>query len=156
MRPSRILLLLCAVGALGAGAFVYLALNAVTIEQASESDALRQFRAARASFGSAVPMLEVDAAGHVARNASPRPDETRHLQRIRVLVYQSQQQRLVRSDVPFWFVTIKGPALQYALRDTGVDLDRLGVTVADIQRHGPGPILDETRANGDRILIWVE
>jgi hypothetical protein len=53
-------------------------------------------------------------------------------------------------------VTLKGPALQYATRGTGVDLDRLGITPADIKRHGPGPILDETRSNGDRVLVWVE
>jgi hypothetical protein len=46
--------------------------------------------------------------------------------------------------------------LQYAVQGTGVDLDRLGVTAADIERHGPGPILDETRANGDRVLVWAE
>ncbi len=156
MRPSRILLLLLVVATLGVGVFVYLASNAVTIEQANESDARRRFQAERAALGSAPPMLEIDATGRVVRHASPPSEEAHHLQRLRLLVYQAQQQRLIRSDVPFWFVSIKGPALRYAVQGTRVDLDRLGVTAADIQRHGPGPILDETRANGDRILVWVE
>jgi hypothetical protein len=156
MRTSRILLLAFVVAVLGLGAFVYLASRTISVEQADQSDAARQFLAVRAAFGSAEPMLAVDASGHIVRHASPPIDEAIHPERLRVLVFQPQRQRLVRTDVPFWFVTLKGPALQYALRDTGVDLDRLGVTAADLKRHGPGLILDETRADGDRILLWVE
>jgi hypothetical protein len=156
MRPSRILLLLFFVAALGLGGFGYLASSTVTVERADESDAARRFLAERSAFGSALPMVEVDASGRVVRHASPPSEEAIHLERLRILVYQVQQRRLIRTDVPFWLVALKGPALQYALRGTGVDLDRLGVTAGDIERHGPGPIMDETRANGDRILVWVE
>ena len=156
MRLKRILILLLVAAALGLGAFGYMMWNAVTVERADESDAARQFRAARAALGSALPMIEIDAAGRVVRRPSPPREETSALDRVRILVYQAQQQRLVRADVPFWFVALKGPALQYAVRDTGVDLERLGVTAADLRQHGPGPILDEARANGDRVLIWVE
>jgi hypothetical protein len=149
-------MLLLVVAALGLGAFGYLASRTVTVEQVDESDAARQFLAARAAFGSALPMIEVDASGHVARRAGPPLEKAIHLDRLRILVYQVQQRRLVQADVPFWFVALKGPALQYAVQGTGVDLDRLGVTAADIERHGPGPILDETRANGDRVLVWAE
>jgi hypothetical protein len=156
MRPKRILILLLVAATLGLAVFAFLASNAVTVERADESDAARRFLAARAAFGSALPMLEVEPSGRVVRRPSPPREGAGHLERFRILVYQAQQRRLVQADAPFWFVSIKGPALQYAVRDTGVDLDRLGVTAADLQRHGPGPILDETRQNGDRVLVWVE
>jgi len=101
-------------------------------------------------------MLTIEPSGRVVRRPSPPREGTGGVERLRILVYQVQQERLVQADVPFWFVALKGPALQYAVRDTGVDLDRLGVTAADLRRHGPGPILDETRSNGDRVLVWVE
>jgi hypothetical protein len=156
MRPSRILVLLLVAAALGLAGFAYLASNTVTVDQADESDAARRFLAARAAFGSALPMLEVDASGHVVRRPSPPLEAAVHLERLHILLYQVEARRLVQAEVPFWFVRLKGPALQYALRGTGVDLDRLGVTAADIERHGRGPILDETRGNGDRVLVWVE
>jgi hypothetical protein len=156
MRPKRILILLLVAATLGLAVFAYLASNAVTVERADESDAARRFLAARAAFGSALPMLEIDPSGRVVRRPGPPREGESHLERFRILVYQAQQRRLVEADVPFWLVAIKGPALQYAVRDTGVDLDRLGVTAADLLRHGPGPILDETRPNGDRVLVWVE
>jgi hypothetical protein len=75
---------------------------------------------------------------------------------LRVLAYRAPQQRLVHADVPFWFLKVKGPAVRYALRDTGLDLDRLDVSLADLERYGVCLILDETRANGDRLLVWTE
>jgi hypothetical protein len=156
MRPTRILTLLLVAAILGLAAFGYLVSNVVTVARVEDSDGSRRFLAARAAFGSARPMLEIAPSGRVVRRPSPPREGAGHLERFRILVYQLQQRRLLEADVPFWFVSLKGPALQYAVRDTGVDLDRLGVTAADLQRHGPGPILDETRANGDRVLVWVE
>ena len=62
----------------------------------------------------------------------------------------------MRADVPFWFLKTKGAALQDPLHGTGLDLERLGVTPADLERYGVCLVLDETRANGDRLLVWTE
>jgi hypothetical protein len=35
-------------------------------------------------------------------------------------------------------------------------LDRIGVSPADLERYGVCLILDETRKNGDRLLVWTE
>ena len=59
-------------------------------------------------------------------------------------------------DVPLWFVGVKGPAMQFALRGTSIDFQSLGVTAAELQRAGAAVVLDETRSNGDRILAWTE
>jgi hypothetical protein len=156
MRTKWILMLLLVAALLGLAAFAYLASNAVTVERADESDAAQRFRAVRAAFGSALPMLTVEPSGRVVRRPRPPRQDTGDVKRFRILVYQVQQRRLVQADVPLWFVALKGPALHYAVQDTGVDLDQLGLTAGDLRRHGAGPILDETRANGDRVLIWME
>jgi hypothetical protein len=66
------------------------------------------------------------------------------------------ERRLVRADVPFWYLKMKGPAVQYLVRGTGLDLQRLGITAADLERYGAAVVLDETNANGDRLLVWTE
>ena len=86
-----------------------------------------------------------------SRQASPGRPSTLH-----ALAYRVPEQRLVHAIVPFWFLKIKGRAVQYALRDTGVDLKRLGVTPGDLEQYGAGVVLDEARANGDRLLVWTE
>jgi hypothetical protein len=30
------------------------------------------------------------------------------------------------------------------------------LTAADLERHGPGLILDEASGNGDRLLVWTQ
>jgi hypothetical protein len=58
--------------------------------------------------------------------------------------------------VPLWFLRVKGPAAQVALRGTGFDLEALGLTADDLARSGIGVVLDDARENGDRVLAWTE
>jgi hypothetical protein len=47
-------------------------------------------------------------------------------------------------------------AAQFALRGSGFDMKQLGLTPGHIAGQGPGVILDETTAAGDRLLVWAE
>lgn len=73
-----------------------------------------------------------------------------------MLAFRAGDNRLLRSDIPFWFLRLKGPAAQFALRGSGFDMKRLGITPGDIARQGTGIILDETSASGGRLLVWAE
>jgi hypothetical protein len=140
----------------GIGIFGVLAWHSVTVEQARPDDALRRFTQIRQRLAWTKPMLQVDAAGGVTRREAPEHSEAAHPTWLRVLAYRAPQERLVYADVPFWFLKVKGPAVQYALRGTGLDLKRLGVSPADLERYGVCLILDQTRTNGDRLLVWTE
>jgi hypothetical protein len=63
---------------------------------------------------------------------------------------------LVRAHVPFWFLTLKGPAAQFALRGTGLDPGRLGASPADLKRYGTSVVLDEVSSDGGRLLVCTE
>jgi len=157
MTPtSRILLLLAAGAVVGLSIFGVMVYRSVDVEQADRSEATRRFAAVRAGFGEAPPMLDVDAAGRVVRRADPPGALPRPLDRLEVLAYRSGDERLVSAHVPFWFFRLKRPAIEYVLSGTGLDLDRLQLTAADLERHGPGLVLDQTSANGDRLLVWTE
>jgi hypothetical protein len=139
----------------GLSIFGVLAWRSVTIERAEQDEALRRFSAVRNAFLGDEPILRVDPAGRILRRAAPegaaRPPSQFH-----VLAYRSSERRLVRAHVPFWFLRMKGPAVQYSLRGTGLDLQRLGVTPAELAGYGPCLVLDETRTTGDRLLVWTE
>jgi hypothetical protein len=139
----------------GLALFGVLAWRTVTVERAAADEALRRFEEIRRGFADAVPVLQVDTAGAVTRRPPPAHAAVSPT-RLLVLAYHASGERLVRADVPFWFVRMKGWGAQYALADTGLDLQRLGVTPADLERHGVCLWLDETRANGDRLLMWTE
>jgi hypothetical protein len=145
-----------AAAGVGLGVFAFLAWRSVTVEQATPDVALQRFTEVRKGLAVVEPMLRVDAAGQITRRDQPSAREAAYPTRLRALAYRAPEHRLVRADVPFWFFKIKGPAAQYALCGTGLDLDHLGLTPADLQRCGVCLVLDETRTNGDRLLVWTE
>lgn len=156
--PRRILLAIAVAGLLGVSIFGSLVYRAVSVEEVGSSEALTRFAAVRSKFADQVPMLEVDASGRITRSAAAPATASAlpAVKRLEVLGYRAAEERLVTAHVPFWFLSLKGPALQFALRDTGLDLERLGLTTDDLWRHGPGLVLDQVRQNGDRLLVWAE
>lgn len=152
----RILFGFVACAAIGLGIFSVMVYRAVTIERVPPSEALRRIQAIRAVLPAGPPVLTLDDAGTVVRREEPRTTAPVPIRRLSVLAYHADAQRLLSADVPFWFFRIKGPAARYAVRDTGFDLDRLGITPADLERHGPSVVIDRVRPNGDRLLVWTE
>jgi hypothetical protein len=155
MRTSTVLIGFVLAVVLGLILFGFLARRAVTLEQAAPAQALRAFTAVRDSLGPAEPMLRLGTSGR-AQGRPPVAEGSRRPVRLHVLAYRAREQRLVRAEVPFWFFKLKGPAVQFALRGTNVDLKELGLTPGDLERHGPGLVLDESPPGGDRFLIWTD
>jgi hypothetical protein len=155
-QRSRVLSWVGVAALAGIGAFGFVAWQSVTVEEAPLNEALRRFTEIRSRLAGMEPMMQVDASGVVSRRQTPEVSPAMHSTRLRVLAYRAPQERLVHADAPFWFLKMKGPAVQYSLRDTGLDLERLGVTPAELQQYGVCVVLDETRANGDRVLVWTE
>ena len=156
LTARRPLVALSVGAVLGLAVFGILAYRAVTVEQASAPEALRRFTEIRSRLGGTPPLLTLDDAGNVVRRTEPPAVARRKIRRFRVLVYQTAEERLVTADVPFWFFKLKGTAAQYAVRGTGLDLERLRITGADLERYEPAVIIDHVRPTGDRLLVWTE
>jgi hypothetical protein len=73
---------------------------------------------------------------------------------LHVLAYYADGSRLVRANVPFWFLKLKRPAAQPALHGTGFDLEARSDTCR-ASRSGPR-CCSEIWSNGDRLLVWTE
>ena len=157
IRPARKLMIAIPVaGAIGLGVFGILVHRAVAIEHASAPEAVARFEAVRSAFRGRPVLLTLDDSGNVIRRQEPPAQAPHVIRRLKALAYQADRQRLVAADVPFWFFKIKGPAAQLALRETGLDLSRLQLRAADLERAGPAVLIDHSRANGDRLLVWTE
>ena len=140
---------------LGLTGFGVMAWRSVSVVDIDPSGALQNFEEARMRLPSTTPLVQRDASGTLMRRPSvttPGPAPTE----LHVLAYYVDGQRLVRTDVPLWFFKVKGPALRYALRDTSLDLDAMNLTATDLEHAGPSIVLDETRSNGDRLLVWTD
>jgi hypothetical protein len=132
----------------GVGALAFAVWQSVTVEVAKPNKALARFAEIRERFAGIEPLFQVDAAGNVTRREVGSASDAVDAHQLHVLAYRAPEQRLAQAEVPFWMLTLKGPAVQYALRDTGFDLARLGLTAADLKRYGVCLLLDETRMMG--------
>jgi hypothetical protein len=145
---------LCALG--GLAIFAALVWRAVTIEDVERAAAVRRFDVVRGSLKSRTPLIELDRLGRPVRAAPVGETSGRPISRLKALSWRAAEHRLVSADAPFWFFKVKGPAAKFALEGTGFDLERLHLTPADIERAGPGLVVDHTSEDGSRLLVWTE
>jgi hypothetical protein len=126
------------------------------VERVSPDAALERFEAARDSLGVLRPMLKI-VDGELRRIAD---DDTTAVdvsspKTLYVMAYRGPREGLVQVSIPLWFLRLKAPAVDFVLRDTGWSLRELGLSPADLERAGPALVIDETRTNGDRVLVWT-
>ena len=70
-----------------------------------------------------------------------------------VLVWDADEEKIVRLALPFWLLRMSPKGVDINVDD--VDLRKLSLSIDDLERAGPGPLLqrDETRS---RVLVWTE
>jgi len=127
----------------------------VSIETQTSAQAHERFASIRATFPSTTPLVRRDESGRFVRTEASGRDASSPARRLYVLAFHASTGRLVRAEVPIWFIRLKGPAATFALRDTGFDLDVLGLTAGDLERSGAGLVIDESRAE-DALLAWTQ
>ncbi len=70
-----------------------------------------------------------------------------------VLVWAADERKIVRLSLPFWLLRLSPKGVDINVKD--VDLGRLRLSVEDLERAGPGPLL--VRDDGEsRVLVWTE
>jgi len=143
----------------GTAYFFYRHINAKFVEPAS---AETEFGQARARFTGQQPLIEMMRGDEprLHRELVPPPGaSTAPLNTLRVLAYDSDAGKLVNVSIPFWLLRLApgGKRLSF-LSDNGIDFDtdRVRLTLDDIERRGPGLMLDHKDRHGAHVLIWTE
>ncbi|MBE0565953.1 MAG: hypothetical protein IH621_08360 [Krumholzibacteria bacterium] len=159
MRPKRVLLGLLAAGIVGWAVFGAWLWRVSDVRRALPAEARAAAAAVRDLYPDHVPWLLRDADGRFIRTDPPGTASgapARRPRHLHVLAWQADERRLVRTDIPFWYLKLKEISLKYLLRRAGVDLDSLGLRPRDLETLGPGLVLDQEFATGDLLLIWTE
>jgi hypothetical protein len=60
-------------------------------------------------------------------------------------------------SVPFWLIRL-APSKHFSFSDSGFDFDsdRVRLSSDDLERLGPGLILDQKDRRGSHVLVWTE
>ena len=117
----------------------------------------REFEQARAKFAGQPPLIQVGEDGEARVVPRTAPAGSGDLTTIHVLVYTPDVHKLARVTVPFWLVRLSPEHGTIRLDDKDVkELHGVKITVGDIERAGPGLLLDHRRDDGSRVLIWSD
>ena len=141
----------------GTAFFIY---RHVNTEFTKTERADRQFKETRARFAGQQPLIEIrkDDEPVLHREALRASQSTVKLETLRVLAYDTHAEKLVRVAIPFWLLRLAPSRHMTFLSDSGIDFDsdRVHITLDDLERRGPGLILDQADRRGSQVLVWAE
>jgi hypothetical protein len=130
---------------------------------ASAATAEAEFLALRARFAGQQPLLDMgERRAHEAEKAAGAVGPLRVFHTV---VFDTRgRQRLVHITVPYWFARqSSGHAGQFRwlgeltfLDDTEFDPEAIQLSLEQIERHGPGLIVDHRHPSGGQFMAWVE
>jgi hypothetical protein len=142
----------------GAAFFIYRHVNATFTEP---ENAQTEFSQTRSRFAGQKPLIELrEDEEPILHRERVRGSSTasERIEALRVLVYDQRAGKLVRVSIPLWVLRM-APSKHFSfLNDNGIQLDaeRVKLTLADLERRGPGLILDQRDRHGSEVLVWTE
>ncbi|MCC7124272.1 MAG: hypothetical protein IT178_05450 [Acidobacteria bacterium] len=102
------------------------------------------------------PLVEMRGSTMARRN-EPDADAPRvRLSTIHMLAWDEDDQKLVQFELPFWILRLRSSQIRFGAYATGLDELGIALTADEIERYGPGIVIDVTREGRDRALVWVE
>jgi len=155
---SVIIVGILAVAAVGGAAFfIY---RHVHTSFAPSETAQVEFTQARARFEDQQPLIEIrhDDDPIIHRELMKGTAERQKLETLRVLAYDRHESKLVRVSIPFWLLRMAPSKNLSFLNDNGIDVDseRVRLTIDDLERRGPGLLIDTKDRRGSQVLVWTE
>ncbi len=154
-----IFVVIVGIAALAGG--VYWFYRQMDVRTTTSADAQQQFENVRARFQGQVPYIEVTMTDNheetTVHRELEKPTRT-PLTRLRMAIYDEREHRFVQMGLPFWLLRLGGSRNHVNLGSSGVGETgvRLSVTAEDLERRGPGLVLDTTGRHGEHVLIWSE
>jgi len=154
---SAAFLLIVVVGLVAVAGYVIYQQFAFKATTTTEQMADEEFRKVAARFDGQKPYLVIrDGTPAVSSENGPAPGKP--VAAIHILVWNPDDRKVVRLNVPFWLLRMtKGhPIKLSSTQDSEGRPMRLNLTADDLERRGPGLILDHKEASGERVLVWAQ
>lgn len=126
------------------------------ITDVSESSAATEFETVRAKFAGQRPLFELRDGRPQLEERAAGKSTTAPLTTMHILAWDSDEGKLVKFSIPFWLLRMKSGPIRIGSYANGWDDSRVSFTIEDLERHGPGLLIDETERTEGRVLVWVE
>jgi hypothetical protein len=151
---AAILIVLSGLAVIGGGAFyVYRHIQAQFV---GTDTAAADFARERARFAGQTPLVGFDEDDEPRVNRPPAGAARHQIHALHVLAYDASAGKLVRVDLPEWVIRLMSAGGHIRLGNVDLSSDKGRVTLDDLERHGPGLVLDRHMSSGSQVLVWTE
>ena len=160
-RAVRTVLWLVAAGVIAmvaiAGSVSVVVWRHTSVTKPAAADADTAFSSIRERYKGRAPLIQIknptSPMMDVRINRLPSNAPQQNVRHFHVIVWDSRKGTFVRSSVPVWWMTFNA---NNVLTNLGVPLGGYNLSVQDVQRYGPGIIIDFQPPGGGHMLVWVE
>jgi hypothetical protein len=137
-----------------AGTAAYFVLRHMEKRAGGEREAFQAIDAVKARFGARPPLIEiVHPLGADIRINRPAEASPSRVDTVHVINWKSDTGEVVRTDVPLWLMRFSSLNV---LSQARIAPERFRLTVSDIERYGPGIVVDYGSRGAFWVLIWVD
>ncbi len=128
----------------------------VNVSTSSVRNAESEFEQVRQLFKGQPPILELK--DGVARYVEARTvlPAAQQLQTLHVLAWDADDEKLARFSIPFWVVRMKSDPIRFSSYASGFDGNGVSLRPQDIEKYGPGIIMEASGRDGERVLFWAQ
>ena len=129
----------------------------MSVASTTEESAMQQLDDVRKRFPDQQPLIEmVDGKPQLSEARASEAVSQQPLTTMHVMAYDTDEGNLVNFSLPFWLLRMKSGPIRVSAYQQGWDDRGVSFKVEDIEKHGPGIIVDTTRPGEGRVIVWAE
>jgi hypothetical protein len=128
----------------------------VNVQPTTVAAATSDFQTIRERFANQKPLIELDDRGNFVHANTDRPNGTKRPESLNILAFDAHNEHVVRIDIPFWMLRLKTRGTLVDVGSGNIDLQKMRLTVEDLERYGPTLIVDHHDMDGSRVLVWSQ
>ena len=129
----------------------------MSVASTTEEAAMQQLDDVRKRFPDQRPLIEmVDGKPQLSEARANEPVSQKPLTTMHVMAYDTDEGNLVNFSLPFWLLRMKSGPIRVSAYQEGWDDRGMSFKVEDLEKHGPGIIVDTTRPGEGRVIVWAE
>ena len=129
----------------------------IDVTETNEQAAMQEMDAVRSKFAGQQPLIQlVDGKPRIVGGRAVEGTAPKSLSTVHVIAFDVDEGNLVNFSLPFWILRMKSGPIRISAYQQGWDDRGVSFTVEEIEKHGPGIIVDITEAGEGRVVIWAE
>ena len=136
-----------------AGTGAYFVLKNLERQNAPEAAALSEIETIRTRFGSRPPLIEMLDARMANVRVNRLVGSGARVTTFHAINWTAEEGEIVRMEAPLWLMRFSSLNL---LSQLGIAPARIRLTVQDVERYGPGIVVDYSQPGKIRVFVWVD